>query len=187
MRTIAGPALALLGGRWALVQLIEMVLDSGTIRVATCRDDIDWLGNTFLGGRAIGADSIKDQGGEVQGLTFSLSGVPTEFLSIALQEAVQGKSVKIWTAILDPDSLVILDSVQTWAGTCDRMPIQQSGKSATINVTAEHRGIALARPKGLRYTDGDQEALFPGDKCLEFIVAQATHQDTWPAASFFRK
>lgn len=187
MRTLTGAANAVLGGRWALAQFLDLDLAGGPIRLTTAGVDIDWNGYTYIGRKMVGAESIKDQGGEVQGLTLSLSGVPLEMLSIALQEPVQGKPARIWTCLLSADTHSILDVVQTWAGTCDRMPIQQSPKTATVSVTCEHRGITFARSKGLRYTDGDQQRLYPGDKCLQFILAQAQHQDTWPAASFFRK
>lgn len=187
MRSIGSTAAAKLGGRWELSQLLDLDLASGNLRLTTAGVDIDWNGDTYIGRRMIAAEAIRDQGGEVQGLNLQLSGVPSEFLSLALQEQVQGRPVRIWMAIADADDGSLLDVILSWAGTCDRMPIKQSGNTATITVTAEHRGIAFARPKGLRYTDGDQQRLFPGDKSLEFIPSQAQHQDVWPAASFFKK
>lgn len=185
MRTIAPAALAALA-RGSIVQLIE--LDTTVpIFVTTASVDIDWSGHTYIGRRAVGADSIKDQGGEIIGLRFSLSGVNLDTLAIALAEPVQGKAIRVRTAILDPDTHAILDVSLSWAGTMDQMPIQQTPATAVIGVTAEHRGIAFSRPKGLRYTDADQQYLFPGDKCLEFIASQSQHQDVWPAASFFRQ
>lgn len=186
MRTLIPPAQALLGKRLGLTQLIQMDT-TDTLYITTAAMDIQWLGNTYIGGKAIGSSSIKDQGGSVVGLQFSLSGVQNDTLAIALAEPIQGKLVQVWTAILDPDTQTILDALLTWAGTLDQMPIQQTAGAAVINVTAEHRGIAFARAKGKNYTDGDQQALFPGDKCLQFIVAQSQHQDVWPAASFFKQ
>lgn len=194
MKTILAPALALLGHRLAMCQLVEMQFTSA-IRVANCRDTIDvpagsFAGaesKTFVGGRQTAMSSIKNQGGEVVGLSFQISGVNSATLAVALAEPIQGKKVIVWTAIMDPDTQVILDVVQSWAGTCDQMPISQGADSATVSVTAEHRGITFARPKGFKYTDGDQQRLFPGDTCLKNIVTQATHQDVWPAAAFFRQ
>ena len=57
----------------------------------------------------------------------------------------------------------------------------------TVSVTAEHIAVAMSRPKGARYTDADQRRLFPGDRALEYIVSQATHQDVWPSAAFFKQ
>jgi hypothetical protein len=186
LKTLAAPALAVLGNRLAMAQLVAMDL-TVPIYVTTSRDSIDWGGHTYVGGRQTAIDSIKDQGGEVQGLSFQLSGVPNDLLAIALAEPIQGKAVRVYTAIMDADTLAILDVQPSWAGTLDQMPITQGIETSVITVTAEHRGIAFARPKGIRYTDGDQQALVPGDLSLEFIVAQASHQDVWPSAAFFRQ
>jgi hypothetical protein len=186
MKTLAVPAAALLGHRLALAQLVEMDL-TAPIYVTTSRDNLLWSGKTYIGGRQTAIDSIKDQGGEIAGLSFQLSGVPNDLLAIALAEPIQGKAVRVYTAIMDPDTQAIVDVQPAWAGTLDLMPISQGPATSIITVTAEHRGITFARAKGLRYSDGDQQQLYPGDRCLEFLVSQATHQDTWPAAAFFRQ
>lgn len=186
MKTLLAPALALLGNRLAMAQLVELQL-TVPVYVADCRDTIPWNGNDYVGNRQTGISSIQDQGGEVVGLSFQISGVKPEHIAIALSEPIQGKRVIVRTAIMDPDTQVIVDVIQSWSGTLDQMPIKMSNNTASVGVTAEHRGITFARPKGIRYTDADQQKLFPGDKCLEFIVKQATHQDVWPAAAFFRQ
>jgi hypothetical protein len=186
MKTLTGAASALLGRRLALAQLVEMDL-TAPVYVNTSRDNIVWSGKTYIGGRQTAIDSIKDQGGEIAGLSFQLSGVPNDLLAIALSEPIQGKAVRVYTAIMDPDSQAIVDVKEAWAGTLDQMPVSQGVETSIITVTAEHRGITFARAKGLRYADGDQQQLYPGDRCLEFLAAQSTHQDVWPAAAFFRQ
>jgi hypothetical protein len=186
VRTLTAPAQATLGSRLGLAQLIAMDLTS-PVFVTDVRDNIEWNGDTYLGGRQVGLDPIRDQGGEVVGMSFQLSGVPSDYLAVALAEAIQGKAVRVYTCLMDPDDLSILDVIQVWAGTLDQMPISQGPETATITVTAEHRGITFARPKGIRYTDGDQQRAYPGDLALEFIVAQSSHQDTWPSAVYFKK
>ena len=185
MRAIAGPAAALLGGSYALAVLIELDL-TVPIYWATCRDNLDWNGKTYLGGRQGGVNEIKDQGGEVLGLSFSISGVPSDLIAIALSEPIQGKRASISLAIMEPVRQQIVDVIPLWTGDLDQMPISESGGTATIAVTAEHRGIVFARPKGVMYSDADQQRLHPGDRCLEFLTSQSAHQDIWPAAAWFR-
>lgn len=185
MRSLTPAGSTAITGSLGSVQLIEMDLVAGFIRLAMAGVDIDWSVNTFLGGKAAAVEAITDQGGEIAGLRFTLSGVPPDMLALALGEQIQGRPVTVYHALLDTASQAIIDVQQAWAGTLDQMHITD-GASATISVTAEHPGIAFARQKGLRYTDGDQQAIAPGDKCLEFIIAQSSHQDVWPAASFFR-
>jgi len=186
MKTLTAPAAALLGNRLALAQLVEMDL-TAPLYITTARDNIVWSGKTYIGGKQTGIDSIRDQGGEITGLNFQLSGVPSDMLAIALAEPIQGKAVRVFTCIMDPDSQAIVDVQPAWAGTLDQMPISEGSESAVITVTGEHRGITFARAKGLRYSDGDQQRLHPGDRCLEFLVAQSSHQDTWPSAAFFKQ
>lgn len=186
MRTLLAPAAAVLGNRLALAQLVEMDL-TVPLYVTTARDTIVWSSKTYIGGRQTAIDAIKDQGGEVVGVAFQLSGVPNDLLAIALAEPIQGKAVRVYTCLMDPDTQAILDVLPAWAGTLDQMPVSQGIDTSVITVTAEHRGITFASPKGKRYSDGDQQALYAGDLSLSHIVAQATHQDTWPAAEFFKQ
>jgi hypothetical protein len=192
MRTMNNNAMLALNSRaLGLALLVEMSLTQ-PLRVATCRDDVVWddghgVIRTFIGGKQTFTEPVKDQGGEVAGMRFDLSGVPADTIAIALAEPVQGKLVQVWTAVMATDTAQLLDVLPLWAGTLDQMPISQSGESATVSVTAEHRGLTFARPRGLQYTDGDQQRLFPGDKCLEYMVSQASRADTWPAAIWFKQ
>lgn len=187
MRTIPTTPAAWLGTRLGLTLLVEMQLTSSTLYVATCPIDIEWSGNTYLGGRQVAIDEIKDQGGEVQALRFTLSGVPSELLSLALSEPIQGRPVYVRAALLDPDTQQVGAVIPLWSGQLDQMPVRHGGETSVITVTAEHRGIAFARAKPLRYTDADQRRLFAGDRALEYLVSQSQHQDIWPSAAFFKQ
>lgn len=180
-------AAATLGLRVVLVQLVEMDFTSGLLYACTAPIDIDWNGHTYLGGRHLAVDTVAEQGGELQGLRFSLSGVPSEWLALALSEPLQGRSVVVRLALLHPDTHAILHVMPLWRGSMDQMPVRHGGEASVITVTAEHRGVHLARPKPIRYTDAEQRRLFGGDRCLEYLVSQAQHPDVWPSAEFFKK
>lgn len=188
MRTIDSNAQAVLdSGAAAVVMFIEMAL-STTLRLNTSAVTIAWNGYDWSGAGALGSiEEIEDLAGEQKSMRFTLSGVPTSLLSVALSEPIRNKACTMWLGILDSTTHAVLDAVQAWAGTLDQMPISQSGETCTISVTAEHAGATMARPKPLRYTDADQQKLYPGDTCLRFVVSQANHQDVWPAAGFFRQ
>lgn len=188
MRTIAAPAaVALASGRVALVLLVEMQLSS-TIRLASSAATINWGGQDWIGAGSLGSiEEVADVTGEHKPLRFVLSGVPAANLAIALQEPIRDRPCIVRMAVLDPDTHAVLDAPIVWTGTLDQMPVTMSGETCTISVTAEHAGAAYARPKPLRYTDADQQRLYPGDTSLRFVVSQAQHQDVWPAASYFRR
>lgn len=186
MRTVSAPGVALLGGKWSLALLIELQL-TVPVYLATCRDSIDYGGHTYVGGKQTAVGELKDAGGEIVGLRFGLSGVPASMIAIALAEPIQGKLARLSLAMMAPGTGAITDVLLLWTGTLDQMPISESGDLATINVTAEHRGMTYSRPKGILYSDAEQQRLFPGDKSLEFLASQAQHVDVWPASTYFRK
>jgi hypothetical protein len=157
------------------------------VYLATCRDNIDYGGHTYIGGKQTMVDELRDQSGEVVGLRFGLSGVPSTAIALALTEPVQGRFARLSLAFMTKDAQTIVDVIELWTGTLDQMPISESSGTATVYVTAEHRGMTFARPKGVLYSHTEQVRLYSGDRCLEFLVSQAQHQDVWPAASYFKQ
>lgn len=177
---------ALASGAVAIVMFVEMNLTS-TLRFNTSATSIDWNGQTWIGAGPLGAiEEVAESPSEQRSLRFTLSGIPTELLSVALQENIRNKLCSVYLGILDATTLAVIQAPRVWTGTLDQMPIVQSGETCTIAVTAEHAGATFARPKPLRYIDADQRRLY-GDTCLQYVSAQAVHQDVWPAASYFRR
>ncbi|HVJ19444.1 MAG TPA: hypothetical protein VM686_28690 [Polyangiaceae bacterium] len=188
MRTITPAAReALNGAVVGMVLLVEMYLTQ-TLRLTSASMPLSWGGNDYLGvGTLGGVEEVEDSPGEYKNLVFTLSGVAIDMLSLAMQENIRGKRVVVRMATLDAATLAVLDAPIIWTGTLDQMPVNIGTETATVNVTAEHRGVTFGRPKPLNYTDEDQRRLYPGDTSLRFIQSQSTHEDVWPAASYFRK
>lgn len=190
MRTPNGAALALLarmatGERIGWAQLVQMDL-STTLRLTTAGRDVTWDGNTYLRGGMGTIEAIEDGVGDLQGLRFVLPGIRSSDLVIALTEPVEGKRVRVWDAIVDPDTGQVADAALAWSGTLN-VPDLADGPSAVISVTAEHRGILAVRPKPRRYTDAEQQRRYPGDTSLNFDPATDAAPLAWPKASFFKK
>ena len=168
--------------------LIDMALTS-PLRVCTGGWSLVWSGNTYTPVNSLGTvDAVRETtGGQPEALRFSLSGVPSSMVALALAEPVQGKAVSVYVAIFDPATYQILDAALEWAGTLDTMALSESGGTASITVTAEHAGIDLLRAVPVRYTDTDQQRLYPGDLGFQYVTDQADQTLVWPAASFFRQ
>ncbi|AKJ28846.1 hypothetical protein [Caldimonas brevitalea] len=189
MRTLSSEVTAALSAdRVAIAQLIYMAL-SQPVYLNTSSWDLQWNGETWRGAAGAGrVDVIDDSPGEIKGLNFELSGVPSEQIALALAEPVQGKTVEIRTAIFDPDTYEVLDAPVEWAGRLDTMSIVETPEGgAAIAVTAEHVGIDLLRPLVVRYSNPDQQRLYPGDRSLEYVIDQVEQSIVWPAASFHRR
>lgn len=188
MRTLSTQAQSLLStpGPIPVVALVEMQL-SEPLYLCTAGVDIDWDGKTWRATGVLGAiDAVKDTTAELAGLKLTLSGVPSESIAMALGENVQGKPCIVRIALLDRDTHAVVDVQTVWSGTLDQMPLTD-GPNPSLAVTAEHRGVTMQRPKAIRYTDADQQRLYPGDKFLEYVNSQANKPIVWPAASYFRK
>lgn len=187
MRTLDPSASAALDDAAVVVAILVQLDLTETIRLCTTSHDVTFDGDTY---QAIGdlgrVEEVKDALGDITGLSFALSGVRNENLSIAINEPIKGRPAYMRMALLSTATLAVLDAPLVWTGTCDQMPIEFSKVTSTINVVCQHRGVTFARPKPLRYTDADQQALFPGDTSLRFVAEQSQHADVWPAASFFR-
>lgn len=189
MRTLSSPGLAALQAiSTPIVLFVEMQLAS-PLYLNISSWDIDWAGKTWLGTKNFGSiEPITQTTTDTPGLRFQLSGVPNDLIAIALAEPpVQGKACNIYVGIMDPDSYVLLDITLEWAGRLDTMTVREDGAGAVIQVTAEHVGIDLLRAAPTRYTDADQQRLYPGDKGLEFVTDSAAQEIVWPASSFFRQ
>ena len=180
-------AQALAAGELVLVQLVELEL-SETLYLASSNVDIDWAGHTYRGMGLLGAvEAVEDVPSESKALRFTLSGLTPEAIGIALAEDIRNRPARLRLAVLDRESHAVIDAQPVWSGSCDQMPIVLSKETCTVSVTAEHRGATFGHPKPFAYTDGDQQRVYPGDTSLRFLVAQANHQDVWPAAGYFKQ
>lgn len=188
MRTLTtSAAAAIASGMVPLALLVEMDL-TAPLFVNTTNADMIIGGSTYYGTKGLGKiAAISESSAEIKGLQFELSGVPSDKISLALSEAVQGKAVRIKTAIFDPSTYAVLDTRLRWAGWLDVMAISDGEQTATITVSAEHAGVDLTRPSSSLYTDAEQQRLATGDLFLQFLADQVEQRIVWPTADWFKK
>lgn len=169
--------------------LVEMQFGSGTVYVSSLPYNIDWNGHTWTGLGHMGQiDTVRESAqGDATGLRFTLAGPIAAYLSIALNEQLQGDPILLYVALFDANNQIIADPVLEWSGRADTMQIVDGAENSAISVTAESRYADFARPRVRRFTDADQQAAYPGDKFFEFLPQMVEKTIIWPAASFFRK
>jgi hypothetical protein len=188
MRSVAAPAQAVLAGPVVPMALLLDLAFDPPVRLCTGSVAISWAGNLYWGTGTLGAvEAVTDEVQSTQGLRFTLSGVPLDSIALALSEQVRGTGCVLRLVVLDPTTHAVLDAPVIFTGTLDSMPITHGAEDCTIGVVAVHRGDTFRRPKPLRYTDGDQQRLHPGDTSLRYVLSQAQVQDRWPAAAYFRQ
>lgn len=188
MRVLSAPALTALRG--SVVPVVQLVLlDFATpIALNTSNWEFDFGGITYKGAHGIGSiGEIDDSPGEVKGLQFTLSGVDSANISLALDDSavVQGTKVTIRTAVLDGGTYRIVDAPVEWTGTLDTMSIVEDGETCTIQVTAESSAVDLLRGAALTYSNADQQMLAPGDRAFEYVLSQANTPVIWPTRQWY--
>lgn len=163
-----------------------LVLDNGT----------EWFGL----GQLLNISSIEETSEmAVKGATVSLSGIPSELLSLALSEPYQGRVAKIYFGTFSYGSLLqqsgsyILQQDgsrinlqegskgfnELFSGYMDQMNIEEGGEASTITMSVENKLIDLERARVGRYTSGYQKSIYPNDLGMDFIEDLQDKQIPW--------
>lgn len=184
MRSLTAPAIAALGGSvLSIVQLIYMQFPGSPLGLNSSNRDYDYDSVTYLGGAGLGSiAAVEDSAGEVKGLQLTMSGVPTDYIALALDDAgtVQGTPLVIRLGIMNANAQIVEAPID-WAGRLDTMSIVEDGETCSISVTAESTAVDLLRGAALTYSNVDQQALYTGDRAFEYVIAQANQRIVWPA------
>ncbi len=142
------------------------------VRAWTGYGTLSFNGNDFIGGgNFIGiSEMVESSDTSADGIAISLSGIPSDLLSIALGQVQHGRKASVWFGLLDSDLGLIDDSYKIFSGFSDVTSISEQGETSTISVNIENRLIALETPKVRRYTDQIQRQTYPNDKGFEFVT-----------------
>ena len=171
---------------------INATLDSTTLRLWTGVGDLSISGVVYSGvGEFLAIGDIEEASDiSVKGLTLSLSGIPSDLISLALNTPYQGRELTMLFGVTDLQRVFLLQEngsfllletadrfitgddsapAQLFKGFIDTMVIEEATETATISVTVENRLIDLERQRVFRYTDQSQKAIHPNDKGFEFV------------------
>lgn len=186
---------------------IELEFDTTPMYLWTGIGDLVVDAKTYRGvGKFINISEIQEGADlSAKGATVSLSGIPSDMLTMALDEEYQGRKCYIrfgFTNIaLGDESLLLTEggeeitteagepidvSISTtdvlfdlFTGYIDQMNIDEGPDTSTISISVESKLIDLERPRARRYTDADQRSRFPGDKAFEFVARLQKETLTW--------
>lgn len=166
------------------ILLFEAEFVSGYVRVWSGYGDLTWNSQTWNGVGILGGISNIEETSEVKaaGITVSLSGIPSQYISIALQDVRQGKTGKIYLGFMDNSNEVIVDPYLAFEGRLDIPSIQEDGDNSIITISYESRLIDLERSREVRYTHEEQTRLFPGDLGFEYVASMQEKEVLWGRA-----
>ena len=134
-------------------------------------------GKLYLGaGQLLSVSSVEESTEiEAKGASITMSGIPSDFLSLALAEPYQGRECRIYFGMTNNPS----DYAEVFSGELDQMNVLEGSSTATISITVENVLIKLERPVVRRFTDQDQRSRFPSDKGLEFVASLQDKEIFW--------
>ncbi len=167
-----------------IAHLFEAQLDQQTLRLTTAGKNILFAGeratHTFLSVGALGTVSPVEEGAELQAysVAVSLCGIDDALIAIAQQEHVQGRSAKIYLALLDCNSNLVGVPLLLFAGRIDSMQ-WQAGNNPSITLSIKSPLADWERNKLRRYTDSDQKSIFPEDNFFEYLNTISDRPLVW--------
>jgi hypothetical protein len=156
---------------------VDIDFSSGSLYVWSGLGNIVIGTKTYLGvGTLLNISSVEETTEiDAKGATITMSGIPSDFLSLALTEPYQGRECRIYFGMTsDPE-----DYVEVFAGELDQMNISEEDSAATISVTVENVLIKLERPVVRRFTNEDQKSRFPDDRGLEYVASLQDKEVFW--------
>jgi hypothetical protein len=135
----------------------------------------------------------------VRGATITLSGMPSEVISLALQSPYQGRVCKIYFGMFsrgylqkEDGAYILLEDggkiqlelqetglTQIFSGYMDEMNIDEGPDSGTIELKVENKLIDLERARTRRYTSEYQKSVYPGDLGLDFVESLQDKKVVW--------
>ena len=167
------------------------------IGTLTLADGTEWVG----AGTLLSISDIEETAEmAVKGATISLSGIPSEVISLALSEPYQGRVCNIYFGTFseegsllkeDSDFILLQDGSQIlvdtgekgfneiFSGYMDQMNIEESDATSTIEVTVENRLVDLERARVARFTSGYQKSIYPNDLGLDFVESLQDQKLSW--------
>lgn len=156
---------------------VELRFDDRTIRMwtgqgtLTLADTTEWIGV----GQLLDISSVEETSEmSVKGASISLSGIPSNLLSLALRKPYQGRVAKIYFGINGEDIFNEL-----FSGYMDQMYLEEGGDTSTIQMNVENKLVDLERARVARFTSGYQKSIYPSDLGLDFIEDLQDKQIPW--------
>jgi hypothetical protein len=165
----------------APVYFVELRYDSGTIRAHSAIGTINWGGNDWLGVGQFGqiSEVLNQSDLEVSSLKLTLSGVPNDQISVALNEHYQNRKCLIYLGFLDDEDQLVDTPALIWTGLMESQDITLSDASSEIQLKVVNELARWDKPKELRFNDATQRSLFPDDRFFEFVAETVEKRIFW--------
>ena len=143
------------------IMLVKINTSGGDVRVWTGSGDLTYDSEVYIGTGTLGGVTAVSERTDLSanGVTLSLSGIPSDLISTALGQVQQGRACTVWMALLNTSTSALINNpYELFAGFSDVTIITEQADTATITIQAENRLVDLERPRIRRYSDEDQKS-----------------------------
>lgn len=183
---------------------VELYFDTQTLYMWTGIGDLVFNNITYVGtGQFLEISELRETAEiSAKGATVSLSGIPSNLISLAISEPYQGRKCKILFGLIDADrqflkledgSFLLAEDgsridvsqgavspvVEVFNGYIDQMVINEGAENSNITISVESRLIDLERARIFRFNDQNQKARYPTDRGFEFVEDLQDKQFNW--------
>ncbi|MDA9812239.1 hypothetical protein N9C03_00365 [bacterium] len=169
----------------------------GTLNV----QGVDWTG----AGTLLNVSSIEETTEiAAKGATLSLTGIPSEVVSLALSTPYQGRTCKIYFGLFKASKIIKEDSsfllledgskiyledlnagfTEIFSGYMDQMDIEELPETSTIQLRVENKLVDLERARVARYSSSYQKSIYPTDFGLDLVESLQDKEIVWGRGSF---
>lgn len=138
---------------------------SGTKYLWTGKGDIDWGGFTWVGvGGLISFSTFSETvDTAARGMKAKLNAMDSDLVANVVSEAYQGRQAIVYFGLFDAAGDLVVEPSPLWKGTLETDDVEDSGRTAELELSAEHRLTDILRKREIRYSDQDQQYLHPGE------------------------
>lgn len=162
------------------IYAVECDFSTGVLRANSSAYTLTINGASSLGVAKFGGVTPIEETAEIGAYQMGLKlwGVPRDLISIALTSRYQGRRCTIWFGCLDDAHALVPSPFPIFKGRMDTMKIDM-GETATITLTVANRLEDWDRPRIRRYTDADQQEVYPGDGFFRYVPRMQDFDTKW--------
>lgn len=172
----SGLLTALTGAAIQPYYAVEMMFDTAPVRFWSGLGDRVIESNTYLGAGSLMAISSLEEIGDLsaKSATITMSGIPSELVSLALVEPYQRRLCRILLGEVSAS-----EAIEMFSGKMNVMTIEDSAETSVISLSIESRLIELGRAKPRRYNHESHIARYPGDNFFSYVADLQDRQVSW--------
>ena len=162
------------------VMFAKMEFPGGTVRLCSHTASLTYDSETYTGLGTLGVvsdieETIDESSNNV---TLTLSAA-SSVVALALTEPVRGARVRLWRGLLNSGGTLIADPALEFSGTASHMSHSDDGTSGSVTLHIVDETGDQERPLDLRYTDAEQQRMYPGDTGLRYVTTLPNQEFTW--------